>query len=382
MATKNSSSIVSRVLVVGGGPGGLAAAISLKQSGIKEVILADASSEGGILGSELMMQNPALRALERLGVAQQCVEVGAPLDNYYFFDAMGNPIGEEATPPVVTGPHLPSLLGISRPAIHKVLSDRARALGCEIRYDQKLVGIAQDEHRVTAMFENGEQGTFDLLVGADGVNSTVRSLVAPDAPKPEYVGEVAWRAWVPRFDRASLELYLGKDKKVGIIAVSDSDAYLFMLEVTADYQPINREDGPRMLREKLSEFGGGVPQVRDAIQDPARVHYTPLCPIIVPPFWHRGRVVMIGDAVHATTPHLANGAALAIEDGLVLGEELADATDLEATLRQFSNRRYYRCRRIVEDGIQIAKWEIDGMVPGANPVGLTKMASSALAAEI
>lgn len=377
-----SSPPAKNVLVIGAGPAGLAAGIALRKAGVEQVTIVDRDSADAVLGSELHLQSAALRALESIGVAEACVAVGAPLAFARYLTADGSLIGESHDVEILTREKLPPRLGISRPALHRALSGAARDRGCILHHERRLTGIEAREDSVVAMFEDGTSSVHDLLIGADGVYSTVRSLAFPDAPEPEYVGQVAWRARVPLIGTPRMEIYLGAQNKVGIIAVNETEAYLFHLEPEPDYQWIERDDMPAILREKLAGYGGGVAEVREHIQDPAMVHYSPLSPLLMAPPWHSGRILLIGDAVHATTPHLAYGAGLAMEDGVVLGEEMARTDDLDTALAAFAARRWDRCKLVVESGAQIAKWEIEPDTPGADALGLTISMQVKLAEEI
>jgi 2-polyprenyl-6-methoxyphenol hydroxylase-like FAD-dependent oxidoreductase len=112
-----------------------------------------------------------------------------------------------------------------------------------------------------------------------------------------------------------------------------------------------------LLRERLEEYGGIVSKLRDQITDPAAVVYRPMEVLMMPYPWHRGRVVLIGDAAHSGTPHLAEGAAMAIEDSVVLAESLADAADVESALDRFVRRRMPRAQLVYETGLRLSEWE-------------------------
>lgn len=372
-----------RVVIVGAGPAGLATAIALRQAGVAEVTIVERSSLDRVLGSELSLHSAALRALETIGVAHACVDAGAVLEFSRYRTQEGELLGESRRVEVVTRDRsLPARIGISRPALHRVLTRAAREHGCAIRHDCAVSGIFQDRDAAYVQVGDDERLEADLVIGADGVNSFVREIVFPDAPKPEYCGQVAWRTRVPLLGPPSMEIYIAKGSKVGIIAVNDRESYLFHLEPEPSYNWIERERLPEILRAKIADYGGTVAELRDTIQDPELVHYSPLCPVLVPPPWHRGRVLLIGDAVHATTPHLAYGAALALEDGVVLGEELGKGASLDAALTAFATRRWPRCKMVVENGSLIAKWECAPDTPGADPLGLGARMQQALCEEI
>jgi len=100
--------------------------------------------------------------------------------------------------------------------------------------------------------------------------------------------------------------------------------------------------------------------VRESIRRPEQINYRPLEWILLPAPWYAGRVVLIGDAAHATTPHLASGAGLAAEDGLVLAQELQGQDSVDAALRAFMQRRYERVRQVVETSVHIGELEMAG----------------------
>ena len=119
------------------------------------------------------------------------------------------------------------------------------------------------------------------------------------------------------------------------------------------------ERWPELLAEQLRGFGGALGAVRDSLDASARINYRPLEKLLLPPPWHRGRVILIGDAAHATTPHLASGAGLAVEDALVLGECLdVRAWRSSDALQRFAARRYERCRMVVENSVRLGELEM------------------------
>jgi len=117
---------------------------------------------------------------------------------------------------------------------------------------------------------------------------------------------------------------------------------------------------PDRMREILGQFGGHMGMARDSIGPDSSINYRPLHAMLKQPPWHVGRVGLIGDAVHATTPHLASGAGLAIEDGLILGEMLGAIPDVEDTWTRFEARRWDRARLVVENSLKIARIEQEG----------------------
>ena len=212
---------------------------------------------------------------------------------------------------------------------------------------------------VGVRFTDGSTGTYDLVVGADGINSKVRSLVFGDY-HPQYIGSSVWRY---AFERpADLEtgyMYFGRRAKLGLIPMTDDSIYMFVVTSEGEDNPtIPDEELVPRLRDYVSEFP--VDMVADMVEkitDPKEVIYRPLEIVSVPAPWYVNRVLIIGDAAHATIPQLGSGAALAIEDAVVLAEELQKDQHLNAALENFMNRRYARCKMVCDASLTVAEWE-------------------------
>lgn len=211
-------------------------------------------------------------------------------------------------------------------------------------------------------FTDGTQGSYDLVVGADGLYSKVRETVFPDAPKPRYSGQGVWRAVLPRpAEIVCATMWLGQKVKAGVNPVSREEMYLFVTEDRPTNEYIDPDDWPRLLADLLAPFGAPLIQsLRAQIGPDARVNYRPLESLLMPQPWFSGRVVLVGDAVHATTPHMAAGAGIGIEDAIVLAEELGRGASVEAALQAFGARRWERCRMVVENSGRLGDIEIAG----------------------
>src|SRR6185437_2872609 len=236
------------------------------------------------------------------------------------------------------------------------------ASGTEVRLGVTFTSITLDASQAVVSFTDGTSKRYDLVIGADGVNSRVREQTFPDAPKPRYTGQACWRAVVSRpADRQCAALYMGKDVKAGLNPVSTAEMYLFFLDKRDRPDHLEPEQWPATLKRVLAEFSNcPIADIRDSLTQQSRIIYRPLFALMMPAPWHRGRLVLIGDACHATTPHLASGAGMAVEDAIVLVEELARADDLESGLQRFTTRRYERCRRVVENSVRLGDIEQTG----------------------
>ena len=184
----------------------------------------------------------------------------------------------------------------------------------------------------------------------------------PNAPAPRYIGQCVWRAVMPRPPEiVRTRFWMGDKVKVGVNPVSPDEMYMF---VTEDRPTNDRLDPSRFvetLKALLVPFMDPVVKaIHDSLSEGSRIVYRPLEALLLPRPWSVGRVVLIGDAVHATTPHLASGACIGIEDAIVLSEEVDRAADMAAALKAFEDRRWERCRMVVENSLRLAEIEITG----------------------
>jgi len=176
--------------------------------------------------------------------------------------------------------------------------------------------------------------------------------------------------------------FYGPGLKTGFTPLGPDRMYEFLVQPVADQVLPSPEERPARMRELLSVFGGVVAEVRDTITEPEQVDVRKLYWLLMPPPWHRGRVLLIGDAAHATTPQLAMGGAIALEDGIVLGELLASETEPESALAKFMERRYERCKMVVQNSVQLSEWEKNAAEHEADAGQLQTESFAALAAPI
>ena len=375
---------VEKVLIVGGGPAGLCAATVLNKRGTQTQIV-EQNEDLRPLGSGLTMLGASLRALRMVDedALERCIADGAGHPALNFGDVHGNIVRRVEMPPVA-GPGYPGGFGIMRPAFWGLLAEMAERAGTTIRLSTSVTAIEQQDGRVEVELTDGTRETYDLVVGADGLHSNVRELVFPDAPEPFYTGQTVWRAVVPRPTDVSddMGMYYGPRLKAGCNPVSDAEMYVFVVENTPEVTRPPREQWPEMIRSLLTEFEGVIGWARERMTDPEKIDRRVLQAILVPPPWYRERVLLIGDAAHSTTPHLAMGAGIAMEDAVVLGELLDAHESLDEALAAFMERRYERCRLVVENSIQLGEWEKHPDDPDADPAGLSNASFATLAAPI
>jgi 2-polyprenyl-6-methoxyphenol hydroxylase-like FAD-dependent oxidoreductase len=215
-------------------------------------------------------------------------------------------------------------------------------------------------------FSDGTSGEFDLVVGADGVLSQTRAMVFPDAPAPEFTGQSVWRYNLPR--PAGLDALHVYNGPIGAGLVPISERLMYMYVTTPE--PGNPRYPPAGLaatmRSKVQRCAPAIRALAEQITDDAGVVYRPLEALLFEGPWHRGRVALLGDAVHAATPHLGQGAGMAIEDSVVLAEELARHADVPTALDAWFRRRFERCAYIVQASLAICRGQLGQAPPVDN----------------
>ncbi len=329
------------VQIVGGGIGGLSAAIALRQSGWNVTVLeVQPDLHSSTYGVGIIQPINALRALDAIGCADACLAEGYSSKGWArMLDLQGTPV-REVEGAVIPGSRLPTMNGITRPKLHKILTDRALELGAAVEYGTTITQVEPDADGVTVVLSDGRTQRVDVLVGADGVRSVVRPHVLDVEPK--YIGQSAFRVNLPaqpEIDRIILQG--GPAGMAGYVPIGPDLAYLF-LNVTWDRsRRLTKEAQLDLLRELLEPYGGITARIRERhLHDPEAVVFRPEEYLIAARPWHRGRIVLLGDAVHTVTPHLGQGAAQAIEDAIVLADELTHQTSVEEAFNTYAARRY------------------------------------------
>ena len=349
-----------KVLIIGGGFSGMSAAIELRKRGAL-VDLVEIDPGWRSYGAGISLGGATLRAFRTLGILDEFLRRGAAFDDVEIGLQNGAHVATLPTPRVA-GADVPGGGSIMRPVLAAILAEATRASGADVRLGCSFTTIEQDGAGVDVGFTDGTTGRYDLVIGADGLYSKTRAALFPDAPVPRYSGQGVWRAVLPRSpDVNRAAMWLGPKIKAGVSPVSDDEIYLYVTEDRVENVHIDPAQFLPLLRDLLAPFATPVLQdVRARLDTTSRIIYRPLEGMLMPRPWHRGRVVLIGDTVHATTPHLASGACIGIEDALVLADELEKATDVTQALHAFQERRWERCRMVVENSGRLGDIEIAG----------------------
>lgn len=360
--TRESISSIATALVVGGGIGGMATAISLAERGVR-VSLIDLDPEWRVYGAGITITGPTLRAYRRLGLLDEIKQAGAITNKTRLFRFDGTHLHDLDEPVIEEG--LPATGGIMRPVLHRIMQSRVRALDIPVGLGVTVTALDADGDGVEATLSDGSKGRYDLVVGADSVFSGVRDLAFPHMGPVAPTGQGCWRISIrkpPGLDAG--EFFLGHDNPCGITPCSPDNVYMWMLTRHVERESfMDEEELFTTLQGLLGDFGGNAGWIRDNMTRADWINYRPLAAALQPRPWSNGRVVLLGDAVHATTPHLASGAGMAVESAIVLAEELAGAETVEAGLAAYEERRFERCRDVIDSSVGIGRLQLEHRPP-------------------
>ncbi|MER7394494.1 FAD-dependent oxidoreductase [Streptomyces sp. NPDC000151] len=357
------------VLVVGGGAAGNAVTVLLRRAGLAVDLIEAKDDWNATAGSGITLQGNALRVLRELGVWEQVEASG------YGFGSVGITAPDGTVLHVAEdlrtgGDDLPATVGMQRPQLQRILIDAVRASGARVRLGTRAESLEQDADGVTVRFSDGTEGRYDLVIAADGLGSTTRAAIGITT-KPEPTGMAIWRIAAPRpagVTRTDLS-YGGPAYIAGYCPTSETTVYAYVVEANRDRASIPPDTYADEMRRLAAAYGGFWPEITTHITDPAEVNYTWFDRMLVEGSWHRGRVVLVGDAAHCCPPTLAQGAALSLEDAWVLAQ-LLTGTEVwdDALFETYYERRIARVRPVVEASVRIGQWQLDGVrdadVPG------------------
>ena len=335
-----------RAIVIGGGIGGLCAGIALRRAGLA-IVVCEAADAPREVGAGLALWPNALRALDRLGLGGAVRALGTPdWRSGGIYDRRGAPLAIASMRAIAARFGSPPLI-VHRAEFQATLAD---ALG----RDHLLLGArllrfaAGDDGAVTAHFADGRAVRGELLVGADGIRSIVRRPLAPDAA-PRYAGYTAWRAIVP-FDHARVATWgesWGRGARFGVAPVGRDRVYFFAT-ANAPAGGDRREllvDHQVALLERFGDWHAPIPALL-AAAEPTAILRNDIEELPTLRAWGSGPVTLLGDAAHAMTPNLGQGACQAIEDAVALGDSLAGGGDIATALRRYEAARRPRTATI------------------------------------
>ncbi len=332
-----------RVLVVGAGIGGLVFARALERAGFEASVFERAPSFAPV-GAGILVQAGAMLALRRLGLDDAVFAAGSEVTLGLGLTSTGKVL--QSTPMGFLSDEVGArIVAIHRAKLHEIFVgalERTR-----VSLGKQCVGFDDDGAGVTLRFSDGSSERGALLVGADGIHSAVRRQLFGDEP-PRYAGYTSWRGIAPRPPRIEsgrvAEMW-GRGLRFGYAAVDADTIYWFAV---ANAEEGGQDDDPRRaVLERFGDFAEPVMALVEATPK-ERVFRTDICDRPPIASWSRGRVTLIGDAAHPTTPNLGQGGCMAIEDAVTLAHCLSTSDSHEAAFAAYERLRVARTSRIVE----------------------------------
>lgn len=368
---------VNKVLIVGGGFTGLTAAIALARKNVS-VTLVDQAPAWARVGHGLTIQGNALRVFKELDVLDDILAKGYPEEGLTLATAEGHQIAYMETPRM-GGDDLPATIGALRPDLHEVLLKKAESLGVEIRLGTRLDSFENFDDHAESTLSDGTVESWDLIIVAEGIKSPTRPKLGITEERA-HSGLSIWRAVTDRLPEMKGGIAFpsgpGGAFKVGYTPVSETQCYIFVL--CDPVRPDNGLEGWQEVRRLMENFHGEYDFLRESINENTFLNFQDIEWIFVEGPWHQGRVLALGEAVHAVPPLIAQGAAQCVEDSLILAEYITEDGDLETQLAEFYARRIPRIKGVVDASMQLAHWEQNPGTPDADPARVMNEALVAL----
>ncbi len=360
-----------KALIIGGGIAGPVAAMFFKHAGIDAEVYEARSVSDDDTGWFLNLAGNGIDVLKTLGLDGPIATEGSPAPHMIMWSGKGKRLGE-----VRNGARagLTESVLIKRPALQRILREAAMRQGITIHFGQKLRSLdVTGTPGVLATFEDGTTASGDFLVGADGIHSRTRQFINPNAPKPSYTGLVSTGGFTHLPDLGptpdTQHFFFGQRAFFGYHVRSSGEVYWFNNHGRAqepgksELTTIISEDWQQRL---LEMHRGDLPLIQDIIRSTeSGIGGFPIYDIPPQPLWHKGPVVLVGDAVHAVSPSSGQGASLAMEDAAILAKCLRDIAPLEHAFATYESLRRERVERMV-------KWarSLGGMKLVTNPIGV------------
>jgi 2-polyprenyl-6-methoxyphenol hydroxylase-like FAD-dependent oxidoreductase len=345
---------VERAVVVGGGIGGLSAALALQNvCDCRDVLVLERSRELRALGAGIALWPNAINVLRRLGVGEAVEAAGAVATQSRLYTWDGKPLSVDVSGEFAARFGAPLML-LHRADLHDALVG-ALPTGA-LRLGAECTSVEQNSGGADVRLADGDVDRADVVIGADGIRSTVRARLFGDSP-PRYSGLVAWRGVVscdPEFVSA-LEVgeYWGVGSLFGIARIGGDRVYWYAAARAPEPTAGNRVDKSDLPR-RFGAWHHPIPALIEGTT-PEVILRTPLYDRPALPRWNEGRVALLGDAAHPMLPNLGQGAAQAIEDAAVLAQELAAGDDVPSALERYAGRRRERADLVVKRSRQMAR---------------------------
>lgn len=343
-----------KVLIIGSGIAGPVTAMALQRVGIDATLYEAYPTTAHGIGAFLGLAPNGLDALAALDLREPVQRLGIPTPKMALWNGAGKRLAEFANG--LTLSDGTTNLTIRRADLYQVLNDEAVRRGVRIEHDKRLVDVDQTADGVMARFADGTEADGSVLIGADGMRSRVRALVDPNAPRPAYVGLVGTGGYAPGVTLSALpgtfNFVFGKRAFFGYLVVESGEVWWFANEPRADeptsaeLAAVSPEESKRRLATLFTDDVIPAVEIIRATRDDLGL--IPMHAMASPASWYRGRMVLVGDAAHVTSPSSGQGASLAIEDAIILARCLRDLPDPNEAFATYQRLRQDRVQKVFD----------------------------------
>lgn len=341
----------NEITILGGGISGLTTAIALNRVGIKPMVF-EAAPEIRALGAGLALAANAMIALDRIGIQDEVMQLGRVLPSFSILDQKGGLITK------TDNQRLEALYGVDNFTIHRAELHRLLLSKIDpdsIQTNKRAVDVKQTQDSVTIFFDDGSKHKSNFLIAADGIHSVVRKSLLSDS-EPRYAGYTCWRAVInnTELDLAKSSETWGPDGRFGIVPLAQKKLYWFACMNAQPDDPAFKKYKVEDLLHHFGNYHEPIPKILKQTKDESLLwnDINDLKPINQYAFEN---ILLIGDAAHATTPNMGQGACQAIEDAIVLMNEIDNKPDIIQAFKTFENRRLKRTHDIINTSWRIGK---------------------------
>ncbi len=352
---------VVKFIINGGGIAGLTAAIAIERLGYEAVVF-ESAHEIKPVGAGLVLQSNALNSLEYLKIEDQIIEASNPINQLVIVNENGKIVKQQKASSKYR--ELFGGMAIHRHTLHSILQSYLDPR--IIHTNKKAVSFSEDDEKIILHFADGSSEKGDFIISADGINSAVRRQILPES-NPRYAGYISWRGVIDNFTPRVIEATetWGSKGRFGIVPINENRIYWYAtISGSIDDARLNRF-GKTELMDHFKNYHPAVIKVLEQTENNGII-VTPICDIKPLNRFAYNRVLLIGDAAHATTPNLGQGACQAIEDAMFLHKELASTKNVYDAFKLFEQKRIKKAKFIIDTSRKLgAMAQIENMVVGA-----------------
>lgn len=382
-------------LVIGAGIAGPVTAMALRKAQIEATVYEAHPGRAEGVGTFLTVASNGIDALKAIGADEPALAVGFPTPAITLRSTTGKSLGGTLTG--LTLPDGTTSHTLKRADLYQALYEEATARGIKVEHGKRLTSARQTSDGVTAEFEDGSHATADILIGADGIRSTVRQVIDPAAPAPTYIGLINLGGYARggvkvEAQPGSYTMIFGKRAFFGYVLAPSGDVWWFANVPRGDEpargetEAITSARWQATLADLYAEDSGPAARLVRATDTADIMQASPVHSIPQLPAWHNDRMIVIGDAAHAPTPTSGQGASLSIEDAVMLAKCLRDLPTTESAFNSFESLRRPRVERIIKQAARINSSKAAGPIgrvlrDAAMPIFMKMAANSKQATE-